>query len=424
MKAPERKGLPKEDETGANNTSAPPRIVLLIGAFYPRVGGGETHARLLARELRRLDIPVSVLTRRHDRDLPKVDVVDGVPVRRLPPPGLPRLSKYLMLPGVFIELIRRRSDYDVVYVCGLRVLGLAAVPAARLAGKKVILRSEACGEWSGEFIYAGRPTEAGQKKLPWPIRLLVGLRNELYLKADRFVAISSVIREEFLRGGIPAGKITDIPNGIDLANFTPPDAETRERLRREFGFDGRFVFAYSGKLNRGKGLEMLLRQWDKLFRTCPKGLLVLIGAGGTQFLSCEDELRAFVRERGLESGVCFTGYTRRVSDYLKASDAFLFPSESEAHPLALIEAMACGLPVLASRVGGIPDIVTDGVDGVLLPPREESAWQKAIQQLLDHPAAFAEMGRRASESVRRRYAIEETARRHAELFRSLTAHDR
>jgi glycosyltransferase involved in cell wall biosynthesis len=383
----------------------------LIGAFHPRVGGGETHARLLARELNALGVPTFVLTRRHERRLPPRDTVDGVPVRRIGPPGFPRLGKYLMIPGAVAALIRLRAEYDIIYVCAFRVLGVAGALAARLAQKRLVLRAEACGEWSGAFIRGGR--------LPFLLRALLTLRNRLLRGADRFVAISSVAREEFRAGGIPERQIACIPNGVDFTPFSPPDDVARARLRTAFGLGDRFVFAYSGKLNRGKGLELLLRVWKRVVPEYPRAHVLLIGGGGGQFLSCENELRAFVADNGLTDSVTFTGYTDRVADYLRAADAFVFPSESESLPLALIEAMGCGLPALASNVGGIPDIITDREDGRLIPPYDEDAWQAAIIDLMKNPAAASRWGRNAAASVRRKFSIREIAVQHRALFEAI-----
>ncbi len=388
-----------------------PRVCLLIGAFHPRVGGGETHARLLARELNALGVPTFVLTRRHERKLPLHDLVDGVRVRRIGPSGFPRMGKYLMIPGAIAELIRLRSEYDVIYVCAFRVLGVAGVIAARRCGKRVVLRAEACGEWSGAFIRGGN--------LPLPLRALLSIRNRILRKADRFLAISSAVRDEFRAGGIPEGQIACITNGIDFGPFEPPDAAARERLRAAFGFVDRFVFAYSGKLNRGKGLDRLLRVWARVVPEAPRAHLLLIGGGGGQFLSCEDELRAFVAANGLTASVTFTGYTDRVADYLRAADAFVFPSESESLGLALIEAMACGLPALASATGGILDIIADQEDGRLLPVGDEEAWRSEMIKVMNDPETAARWGRNAAVSVRQKFSIREVALQHQSLFRSL-----
>lgn len=394
--------------------NAHPAVCLLAETFHPRIGGGETHARLLARELKTLGTPIFVLTQQHERGLSLHDTVDGVEVQRVRPSGFLRLGKYLMLPGVLFALIRRRHDYEIIYVCGLRILGVAAMLAGRWANKRVILRSEACGEWSGDFVFT-TPGETVRSINPL-IRLVLNLRNRLLRKADRFLAISRVIRDEYLAGGVPASQIVTITNGIDFSEFEPISAERRDTLRAEFNFGDAFVFAYSGKLNRGKGLEMLLRAWVRVAAHAPRAKLVLIGAGGTQFLSCEQELRDFVEDHKLGASVLFTGYTHRVADYLRAADAFAFPSESESLGLALIEGMACGLPSLASATGGILDIVSDQQDGRLLPVGDENAWRTAMIELMEAPETAARWATAGAASVRKKFTLREIAVQHQRLF--------
>lgn len=307
-----------------NADNSQPGICLLTDTFYPRIGGGETHARLLARELKALGSPIFVLTRKHERGLASQDKVDGVKVIRVRPSGFPRFGKYLMLPFALQALFRHRHEYDIIYVCGLRVQGIAGMLAGRLFNKRVVLRSEACGEWSGEFIYTV-PGSATRKMNPL-LRAYFAIRNQLFKKADRFLAISRVIHEEFTSGGIPEAQIATITNGMDFTPFSPVHPDKRLELRREFGLGDAFVFAYSGKLNRGKGLEMLLRAWKGVVAQKPNATLLLIGAGGTQFLSCEQELRSFVQTNDLGGSVVFTGYTNRVADYLHQ------PMHSSFHP--------------------------------------------------------------------------------------------
>ena len=131
-----------------------PRVCLLTETFHPVVGGGETHARLLSRALGRLGVEVFVLTRRRTRAMEPRACVDGVSVVRVPPPGFKRFGKYLMLLPVAWKLFSLRSRYDVVYVCGLRVLGVVGVAVSKLLGKRCVLRAESVGEMSGDFLWA------------------------------------------------------------------------------------------------------------------------------------------------------------------------------------------------------------------------------------------------------------------------------
>ena len=400
--------------------AAHPSVWFLISSFHPTVGGGETHARLLAAELVRRGWPITILTRRRDSAWPRLESVDGATVRRVGPGGFPRLGKYLMIPPALTTLLWHRRHIDVLYVCGLRVLGLAGMLFALLGRRPVILRAEACGELSGDFIF-NSPHQA-RVRAGGLVRVLLALRNRLYRRADRFLSISRVIHDEFVAGGIPPRRIAHIPNGIDTTAFSPVEPAEQRRLRTELRLPvGAFLFAYSGKLNRGKGLDMLIRAWSRVRAVHKQAHLVLIGAGGQQFLSCEGTLRGEAQSRGLAASITFTGYVSRVADYLRACDAFVFPSESEALGLALLEAMACGLPALASRTGGILDIIEDGRNGRLLPVGDEAAWAEAMIELLDQPEQRRAWSSAGLQTAREKFGIRSTATAHEALFTSLAA---
>ncbi len=397
-----------------NDTPAP-RICLLAGNFYPVVGGGERHAHLLCREWTRRGAKVFVLTRRRTRDLARREQLDGFEVHRVGPTGFARTGKYLMLGPALWQLWRRRNDYDVLYVCGLRVLGFAGILAQALTGKPCVLRAEARGEMSGEFIW--KTPEGRTKPLHRLIfRPLVGLRNLLYRRARHFLSISTPITEEFLACGIPAARIEVIPNGLDLDLFSPAAGESRSALRQRLGLPEGLLFAYSGKLNRGKGLELLLRVWALYAPAHPQARLVLIGSGAGQHLSCEEELRRFVADRGLEGSVIFTGYVEAVTDYLHASDAFVFPSESEAQGLSVLEALACKIPVIASRIPGIMDMVENGESGTLVEARDEDAWTHALEAFDPDAEATRRQIEAGYATARDRFGIAAICERHLDLF--------
>jgi glycosyltransferase involved in cell wall biosynthesis/peptidoglycan/xylan/chitin deacetylase (PgdA/CDA1 family) len=429
---PSRSGI--GDDSGRNahafrsSTGAPategrptnPRICLLTGSFHPVVGGGETHARLLCAELRRRGTDVFVLTRHRIKTTPAFEVVDDIPVHRVPPSGVPRLGKYLMMLPAFFRLIRMRREYDLIYVCGLRILGIVGALAALLLGKRCVLRSESRGEFSGAFIWQGTDGKTCPGlKTAFIIPIL--LRNTLLKKADAFLSISGVIREEYEACGIAPQAIASIPNGIDTSRFTPVPLADRAALRRRLNLPGGHLFAYTGKLNRGKGLEFIVRVWKDWVTQHPDCRLVLVGSGAMQFLSCETELRDYVREHGLEKSVLFMGNVTNVHEYLQAADFFVFPSESEALPLALLEALASGLPTAASDIGGVRDILTDGVSGRLLPVNDAAAWTQALTDLVGQPDRSAALAKAGRATVVDRFSMTRIATEHLDLFRAICA---
>jgi len=396
-----------------------PRVCFLIETFHPVVGGAQAHARLLARHLRELGIETFVLTRRADAGFSRFEVVDGIPVRRLPPCGPSRFGKYRMVPFALAELFRRRKDYDLIFVCGFRVLGVPAVLASRALGKICVLRAEALGEMSGSYasVYGELSPVAHFAFRSW-----IRLRNSLLKRADAFVSISGPIADEFMRSGVDRNRISEIPNGIATELFRPADAETRRALRRKLKLpaDG-CIAMYSGRLVRGKGLEHLLRAWETITSARKDMCLALVGSGHGDLLSREDELRRFVSERDLQSRVIFTGAVSNVHEYLQAADVFVFPSEHEAFGLSLVEAMSCGLPVVACAVGGIPEIIRHSENGILAEPGDSDALAREIPRLLDQPELAQSLGAKARQTVCERYSINVVSGRYRELFSSLCA---
>lgn len=399
--------------------SPTPKVCLLTETFHPVVGGAETHARLLARQLNALGMSTFVLTRRSDPKLSCAESVNGIRVCRVAPARMNRFGKYAMIPFTFAELVRRRASYDIIFVCGFRVLGAPAVMAAKMLGKTCVLRAEALGEMSGRYasMFRGLPLLVGPL-----FRACIRARNGVLKRADGFVGISEPVSCEFEQCGASAERIFGLPNGIDTELFRPVDRVAKRLLRERLGLPIRAEIAsYSGKLNRGKGLEQLLRAWEIVTRARPDAHLVLIGSGSGMSLSCEDDLRRFVHQRGMESGVTFTGYVENVHEYLQASDLFVFPTESEAFGLSLVEAMSCGLPVIASQTGGIPDIVRHSRNGILVKPGDADALARDVIFLMGEPSLVRSLSANARRTVSERYSIETVAARYYELFCSLHA---
>jgi glycosyltransferase involved in cell wall biosynthesis len=390
------------------------RICLLAEAFYPIVGGAETHSKLLTRELVDRGHEIVVVTRRVDSSFSKFDRIEGADVHRVPPSGYPRLGKYLMIPAAANALYRLRHDYDLIYVCGLRVLGVVGVAMAKLLNKSCVLRSESEGELAGAFVRTDFVRR--HPVLDGVLTRGIQLRNQVLMGTDCFISISTAITEEYLDVGVDQNKIIAIPNGVDTERFHPSSDSEANRLRSKLGLPEKWLLTYTGKLNRGKGLTVLLEAWRELIARTQALHLVLVGSGSGQYLSCEDELRTYVCEHGLEQYVTFTGYVENVEDYLRASDACVLPSKSEAFGLSLCEAMACGLPSIGTTVGGVPDFVTDGENGILIAPGDSSALTDAIWQLYSDGEESRKLGENARKTVQQKFSMRVIAEAHVQTF--------
>jgi glycosyltransferase involved in cell wall biosynthesis len=138
------------------------------------------------------------------------------------------------------------------------------------------------------------------------------------------------------------------------------------------------VLGFVGRLNEVKGLKYLLRSLQQVVQTRPAVLAVLVGDGPEA-----DRLKALARQLGIEKHVRFAGIQSPVAPWFEIFDVAVFPSLSEGLPLAVLEAMSSNTPVIASQVGGIPEVICDGVTGQLIPPRDEEALRHAIISLID-----------------------------------------
>lgn len=397
------------------------RVLLVADSYWPVVGGGETHSRMLAAKLAELGAQVTVLTQYRFSESPHFELLDDIPIHRVGKAGFKRFGKYLMMPSMFQWIKQHRHEFDVLYVCGLRILGAPVVHLAGKLNKPVVLRIESCEEMSGNYIHEHL---VGWKKVARPLaQVAIALRNRIMLRADSFLAISTVVADEYRACGVPDSKIANIFNGVDLSVYdSEVNDSAKQESRKQLGLPtDKILLTYTGKLNKGKGLEYLLDALKILRQSQPQLHLVLVGAGAHMFLSLEEHLRSKVSEYELADSVTFTGYQTNVVDYLQASDIFVMPSEMEALCISLIEALAAGLPSIATDVGGIPDVARHKQEALLVPPRDAQALAGAIEQVLTdkHLARqLSENGRARANEV---FGIDVVASQHLELFTSLMA---
>jgi len=303
-------------------------------------------------------------------------------------------------------------------VRGTRVLGLPGLVGGRASGLGIVMQPETNGELSGEAWTWGKAWAEGPAG-----RLARGataVRNRWLRDADAFVAMSAVIRDEMRAAGIPGDRIALLRHGVDTERFRPAGPGEREALRVRLGLARGVLAVYSGRLLRGKGLETLLEAFAAVARECEDLSLVLLGSGEGQALSVEDELRGRVAGRGLAERVLFAGRVERVEDTLRAADLFVFPSTFEALGIALVEAAACGLPAVASRTGGIVDVVEDGRSGRLVAPGDAGALAAALRGLATDGDLRAGMGREARAVALTRFDERDGLRRYLSLFREVT----
>jgi glycosyltransferase involved in cell wall biosynthesis len=301
-------------------------------------------------------------------------------------------------------------------VSGFKALGISGVVISRLFHKLCILKADSNGEMSGEFFADGLKA-AGLTPASRLFRVLLSVRNWILRRADWFVAITPGIAEELVRQRVGRNAIHYITNAVDTTRFCPATTAERPSLRRRLGFpEKKIIVAYTGRLVTYKGLPLLVRVAERLQQEYGDVGFVLIGSGGLDIHNCERGLRAYVSANHLGTSIHFAGEVPNVHEYLQASDIFVLPTEEDAFPLALVEAMACGLPVISTPVGGIGQIVTNGENGLLVKPGDFQQLYDALRHLTTNPSRSAALGAAAAQTVRARYSREIVARRYIELF--------
>jgi glycosyltransferase involved in cell wall biosynthesis len=206
-----------------------------------------------------------------------------------------------------------------------------------------------------------------------------------------------------------------IPNGVSIDAFSP-DREVRQRVRRELEVEPQtLVFVHVGRFAAVKNHEMLVAAFAQLVGQQPLPTeLWLVGDG-----ELREAVQHQVRALGIESRVRFLGVRSDIPDLLRAADVFVFPSRWEGNPLSVMEAMAAGLPVIATAVGGVPELVEEGASGILVPNEDLHGLVAAMQRMAQNPDLREQMGHAARCRAVERFDIRQTVRAYEALYEEI-----
>jgi glycosyltransferase involved in cell wall biosynthesis len=399
---------------------------MLVESFLPIQGGLELHSFRLAEALITRGVRSFVLTRRIDPKSPARERIGHLEVIRFRPSGplkgrgwkAPFLVAAAILQALTL-LVRYERYYDIILVSGFKIFSLPALLTAWVFGKRCVIRIMSPIELRDDPPASELPpilSRLRMKLLNW----LERVRTPLARRADQFVAISAQIEDRLRTIGIAPARIRAIPNGIDTERFRPASAEERQILRHRLGLPvAHTIVTYTGHLLWSKGLMNLIKVWPALSKQFPELHLVLVGSGSESIDSCETELKLFIRDHSLASTVTLTGKVDRVDEYLQASDLFVFPSDFEGFSNSTLEALACGLPAVLTRVGVAPELVQNERNGLLVPPHDSQALRQALTWLMDHRDRWNAIGMAARRSVQEGCNIVTSAEKYVEMFYEL-----
>ena len=356
---------------------------------------------------------------------------------------LGRLGHFIDIP-LFLELWRLRHRYDVIHAFQLTPLAAVAALVGKLAHKPVIVNIQSAGPTEEQSmrierhatLMADTLTDAEFLRIDPSERWMLDGGGDIAVleqtvpagrailnflrKSDVFYQVLSTRSRSYLTAqGFREEQIVHIPNGVDGERFRPdlgrrPDPASPAR-----------VVTCVARLEYAKGVDVLLHAWGRMMRegaAWREGLaprLRLVGRG-----EFRPQMERIAAELGIQESVEFLGLRRDVADLLQQSWAFAMPSRWEGMPNALLEAMACGLPCVATRVSGSEDIIDDGVNGLLVEPENPADLARGLRRVIEDAELAQRMGAEARAAVVRDYQLAAIVDQSLDLYRRALKRER
>jgi len=417
-----------------------PSIYIVTATFLPSVGGAEKQAFAQGRGLRERGYETTIVTFRHNRTWPQRELIEGVPVIRVAgailgdrgklPRPLQKLAYLLAVMVMGWTLWRHRQRYSILHVYQFSLLALPAALVCRLAGKRMLVavRSADSGKATSPHHKASLLAGHLDGTTPWlqvdervadsdlevlarmgkpVVRFLSSL---LHSNRATLVILSSRMKSSLTEHGFNLPDVQLIPNGVDITRFNPAHVDDV--------IDGREQVAVCvSKLRYEKGIDVLLQAWRLVHQHAPQARLIIVGSGNLQ-----SQLECLAKALDIANSVEFTGLQSDIPAQIHRGSLAVLPSRWEGMPNALLEAMACGLPCVATRVSGSEDIIQHGVNGLLVESEDYQGMAQALLTLLHDPQFAQKYGQAARETVERHYSFEQIMDRYVELYQRITKH--
>ncbi len=376
------------------------RVMMVVPQYpYPVVGGLERQAHELAKALHESRIEVRVLSGKVISGQPSNELVEGIPVRRIPWPRQ-KCLRFLRTPfDLLRELYIQRKTYDVIHLHQHSWFGLFTILAAKILKKPILTKLPNVGE-------LGLPG----LKMQWFGRLKLAI----LLRSDALVAMSHQSLAELDKAGFPLRRVLATPNGIQL------NGPRQEQMRREVTTARPCRVVFVGRLSEEKLLDVLLVAWRQVMNHQKSNVsLELWGRG-----PLESELRQRCHEMGLDDSVHFLGHVERVRDRLAEMDVFVLPSRVEGNSNAILEAMAAGLPIVSTDVGGTSMLVGKEGAAFLCRPGDAEALAANLLALIRDPELRIRIGSVMCRRAEQYFDIRHVADTYASAYRFLIAGQR
>lgn len=288
------------------------------------------------------------------------------------------------VPRVVWRLLKilRAGNFDLVHTHGY-FADICTIPVARMLGIKTITTCHG-------FI-------ANDQRL----KLYNRLDTYAIKASNRVIAVSEGLKHQLVAAGGKQNRITVMTNGVETEFNANEIARLRNSKRKELQINNDdFVVGFLGRLSAEKGVNFLIEAGADLVEAGLPVRLLIVGEGEERA-----NLEALVAQRGMTQKVIFAGFQADTRSWLSAFDLFALPSLTEGTPMALLEAMALGVPVLASNVGGVPKVITDGHNGLLVEPGSSQSIAKAIRRAFFDQSLLGKLSSEALKTIELQYDV-------------------
>lgn len=369
-------------------------VLMLSQTFHPDIGGSEKQALEISRALARRGVRVTVLTRR-PAGLPAEETLDGVFIRRIACPGRGALNSAVFMVRSFFWLLEHKSGYDAVHVHLASSPAVAAVLAGRITGKKTVVKLG--GGLGVDEISRSQSTILGRLKLAF----------FRYAGPELLVMNGEVF--DWLKGlpEFSGLKLRQFRNGVDTGRYTPAMYHEKIGAKAAIGLDNSLLFLFVGRLSPEKRVKEFVETWAELVggEAAPPRIRLVIVGGGPEARS----LKRAVDDLGVSGSVTLAGPREDLLPYYRAADIFVLPSISEGLSNSMLEAMSCGVAIMASRVGGARDAIVPGVSGFLFDPLNRQELKECARAYIADRGLSVKMGEQARKTAVGKYSMARVA---------------
>lgn len=294
--------------------------------------------------------------------------------------------------GELIKIIKE-NKIDIVHTHA----SLSGRIAGKLAGRKIIYTRHTHSDVSA----------AQMGKLKVTINKYVNL-----FLCHKIIAVSNFIAKQLIEFGIPKDRIVTIHNAIDVDLFK--DVGNKEDLRKTYGYGDELILIQIGRIEEVKGHKYLIQAVSQIDKEKHNIKALILSTG-----SKKEEMQQLAKDLNVDDRVIFTGLVKDINEYIIMSDVLVLPSLGEAFGLVLCEGMILGKPCIASNVHGIPEVVSDGINGILVEPRDVEGIKSAIIKMYDNKELREQMGKQGRETVLEKFNSEKMARQVEALYSEL-----